>query len=99
AAELQTRRLESIEANGRQEVIGRAVRADFPVARAAPGGGVVEFGTLPPGVRGLELLQPPAPAAAATGSTATPKPQGAVAPPAAPQTAGPPLDLLFRPQN
>jgi AsmA family/AsmA-like C-terminal region len=98
AAELQTRRLESIEANERLEVIGRPVRADFPVARTAPGGGVVEFGTLPPGARGLELLQPQTPLAAVTGSPATNKPQSATPPPA-PQTAGPPLDLLFRPQN
>jgi hypothetical protein len=105
AAELQTRRLESIEANGRQDVIGRAVRPDFPVARTVPSGGIVEFAGLanasPPGARGLDLLQTEAPAAAVTGSTTANKPRPAPqpAPPAAPQTAGPPLDLLFRPQN
>jgi hypothetical protein len=105
AAELQTRRLESIEANGRQDVIGRAVRPDFPVVRTVPPGGIVEFAGLanasPPGARGLDLLQTEAPAAAVTGSTMTNKPRPAPqpAPPAAPQTAGPPLDLLFRPQN
>ncbi len=107
AAELQSRRLESIEANGRQDVIGRAVRPDFPVVRKAPAGGLVESAILasasapPPGVRGLDLLQTEAPAAGVTGSTTTNKPRPAPqpAPPAAPQTAGPPLDLLFHPQN
>jgi hypothetical protein len=105
AAELQTRRLESIEANGRQDVIGRAVRPDFPVVRTVPSGGIVEFAGLanasPPGARGLDLLQTEAPAAAVIGSTTANKPRPAPqpAPPAAPQTAGPPLDLLFHPQN
>jgi AsmA family/AsmA-like C-terminal region len=105
AAELQTRRLESIEANGRQDVIGRAVRPDFPVVRTIPAGGIVEFAGLAsaasPGARGLDLLQTEAPPAAATGSTTANKPRPAPqpAPPTAPQTAGPPLDLLFRPQN
>jgi hypothetical protein len=105
AAELQTRRLESIEANGRQDVIGRAVRPDFPVVRTVPAGGVVEAAELasasPPGVRGLDLLQTAASAAGVTGSTTAnkPRPTPQLAPPAAPQTAGPPLDLLFRPQN
>ena len=107
AAELQSRRLELIEANGRQDVIGRAVRPDFPVVRPVPAGGIVEFAGLasasPPGARGLDLLQTEAPAAGVTGSTAPNKPRPASQPvatqPAAPQTAGPPLDLLFRPQN
>jgi large subunit ribosomal protein L24 len=109
AAELQTRRLDSIEANGRQDVIGRATRPDFPVVRTAPAGGIVEFAILasasapPPGVRGLDLLQTEAPAAAVTGSTTANKPRPVPQPPAtqpaAPHTAGPPLDLLFRPQN
>jgi large subunit ribosomal protein L24 len=105
AAELQTRRLESIEANGRQDVIGRTVRPDFPVARTVPAGGIVEFagltGASPPAGRGLDLLQTEAPAAAVTGSTTVNKPRPAPQPaqPAAPQTAGPPLDLLFHPQN
>jgi large subunit ribosomal protein L24 len=107
AAELQSRRLESIEANGRQDVIGRAVRPDFPVVRTVPAGGIVEFAILasasasPPGVRGLDLLQTEAPAAAVTGSTTANKPRPAPqpAPPQTPQTAGPPLDLLFHPQN
>ena len=105
AAELQTRRLELIEANGRQDVIGRAIRPDFPVIRKVPAGGIVEFAGLasasPPGMRGLDLLQTEAPAAAVTGSTTANKPRPAPQPtqPAAPQTAGPPLDLLFRPQN
>ncbi|HMG80188.1 MAG TPA: AsmA family protein [Xanthobacteraceae bacterium] len=106
AAELQSRRLESIEANGRQDVIGRAVRPDFPVVRTVPAGGLVESAILasaspPPGTRGLDLLQTEAPAAGATGSTTANKPRLAPQPPppAAPQTAGPPLDLLFHPQN
>jgi hypothetical protein len=105
AAELQTRRLESIEANGRQDVIGRAVRPDFPAVRTVPAGGIVEFAgsasASPPGARGLDLLQTEVPAAAVTGSTTANKPRPAPqpAPAAIPQTAGPPLDLLFRPQN
>src|SRR5258708_21070337 len=107
AAELQTRRLESIEANGRQVVFGRAVRPDFPVVRRAPAGGIVEFDTLasasapPSGTRGLDLLQTEVPAAGVTGSTTANKPRPAPPPtqPAAPQTAGPPLHLLFRPPN
>ena len=105
AAELQTRRLESIEANARQDVIGRAARPDFPVVRTVPAGGIVEFAgvanTSLGGTRGLDLLQTEAPAAAVTGATTANKPRPAPqpAPPAAPQTAGPPLDLLFRPQN
>jgi hypothetical protein len=105
AAELQTRRLESIEANGRQDAIGRAVRPEFPVVRTVPAGGIVEFAGLasasPPGMRGLDLLQTEAPAVGVTGSTPANKPRPAPqpTPPAAPQTAGPPLDLLFRPQN
>ena len=105
AAELQTRRLESIEANGRQDVIGRAVRPDFPAVRTVPAGGIVEFAgpasASPAGARGLDLLQTEVPAAAVTGSTTANKPRPAPqpAPAAIPQTAGPPLDLLFRPQN
>jgi hypothetical protein len=110
AAELQSRRIESIEANGRQEVIGRAVRPDFPVVRTVPAGSIVEFAitasaTVPPAARGLDLLQTEAPAAGVTGSTTANKPRPApqspapAVQPAAPQTAGPPLDLLFRPQN
>jgi large subunit ribosomal protein L24 len=107
AAELQTRRLESIETNGRQDAIGRAVRPEFAIVRTVPAGGIVEFaglaGAPPPGARGLDLLQTEAPAAGVTGSTTANKPRPAPQPPAtqpaAPHTAGPPLDLLFRPQN
>jgi hypothetical protein len=55
----------------------------------------------PPGARGLVLLQTEAPTAAVTGSTTANKPRAASQPPqpAAPQTAGPPFDLLLRPQN
>jgi hypothetical protein len=105
AAELQTRRLEALEANGRQDVIGRAIRPDFSVVRTVPAGGLVEFAgqanASPPGARELDLLQTEAPAAAVTGSTTAnkPRPTPQPPPPAAPQTAGPSLDLLFRPQN
>jgi hypothetical protein len=110
AAELQTRRLESIEANGRKDVIGPAMRADFPVVRRAPGGGLIEDGALASAVqalsaRGSELLQPELPANPVAGSAAQNKPrsvpQPSAPPPAAPHTAGPalpsPLNLLFRP--
>jgi uncharacterized protein involved in outer membrane biogenesis len=103
AAELQTRRLESLEANGRQETIGRAVRPDFPVVRAAPGGGLVEAdianapaATL--GGRGSDVLQPDGlekPGAAAVPPPNKPRPALLPAPP---HTAGPavsaPLNLL-----
>ncbi len=102
AAELQTRRLESLEANGRQETIGRAVRPDFPVVRAAPGGGLVEAdianapaATL--GGRGSDVLQPDVPA---PGAAVAPPPSKPRAVPLAvpPHTAGPavsaPLNLL-----
>jgi hypothetical protein len=111
AAELQTRRIESIEANGRKEVIGRVIRPGIPAIRAAGHGAVVEAGILedvpPPafGARRLDLLQPESPSAATVSTPGLTKPPTAkpAPPPAKPQTAGPdkhsPLDLLFRPQN
>lgn len=96
AAELQTRRLESLEANGRQDVIGRAARPDAPVVRMMAGSEIVEVGAPAPTLR-LELLQPDLPAV--TGSTAANKPRPTPqAQPAAPRAAGPalpaPLNLL-----
>jgi len=113
AAELQTRRLESIEANGRKEVIGPAIRAEFPVVRIAPSGTVIESAipaSVPalqtPGARGFDRLQPELPAAAVEGTVVQDKQRSE--PPSAPQPSAPrtagsdkhaPLDLLFRPQN
>jgi hypothetical protein len=104
AAELQTRRLELLQVDSRQDVIGRPVRADFPAMRPKLGGGIVETepAQVPlPGSRGLQLLQQDVPTAAAVPS---PKPRPAqlpAPPPAAPHTAGPalpaPLNLLLRP--
>ena len=111
AAELQTRRLESIEANSRLEVIGRAVRPEPAPVSTMPAGRTVEAEPAVPaiGMRGLELLQPDAPAgAAATGLAPPTKPQAATptapaTPPAAPRAAAPslppPLNLLFGPKN
>jgi AsmA family/AsmA-like C-terminal region len=96
AAELQTRRLESLEANGRREVIGRAVRPDAPTIRMMRGGEVVEVAASAPTLK-VQLLQPDLPAPGVTGSTAANKPR-APPQPAAPRAAGPalpaPLNLL-----
>jgi hypothetical protein len=104
ASELLNRRLESIEANGRQEVLGRAVRPDFPLIRTAPAGEIVDVEPVgpTPSARGPDLLQPDLPAAAITSSTPTPRPRPATLPQApatvAPHAAGPaasaPLNLL-----
>ncbi len=95
ASEFQTRRLESVEANRRNDVIGPAVRPRFTDVRAAPRGTLAESGMLvgapapATGGQRLDLLQPELPFPLPT--------------PAPPRTAGPdkraaPLDLL-RPQN
>ncbi len=107
AAELQTRRLESLEANGRREVIGRAIRPDFAAVRATPRGRLVEYelqASAPLqglGKLRLDLLQPQLPSGADAGAMGQVKPKSSP-PPAAPHVAGPdknaPLDLL-RPQN
>jgi len=103
AAELQTRRLESIEANSRLEVIGRVVRSEPAAIPMAPAGRTVEaeFAVPAIGTRGPELLQPDASVGgAAPGSTAI-KPQAATpaAPHAAAPTLPPPLNLLFGPKH
>jgi uncharacterized protein involved in outer membrane biogenesis len=66
-AELQTRRLESIEANRRDGAVGPVIRPDSPAVRIVPPGTVVESAippNLPPapvaGARGVERLQQPA---------------------------------------
>jgi hypothetical protein len=111
AAELQTRRLELIELNGRKDILGRAVRPDLTTSRGAPWGALSESGIQvgaiapTPGASKLDLLQHPAPAAAdSVGQIKQPVPLPLPAPP---RTAGSdrpgfvrqgPLDL-FRPQN
>jgi large subunit ribosomal protein L24 len=111
AAELQTRRLESIEVNGRREVIGRAMRPQSPATPIPATSALIESGMLlrasagqAANGRGLELLQPELPAATGTVGPSKPRPAPgpSVTPPAAPHTAGPdkhmPLNLLG-PQN
>ncbi len=71
AAERETRRLESIEANRRQDVLGPVVRPASPPARSVPLGTTAES-ALPanaaavpaPGMRGFDRLHPEVPAAA-----------------------------------
>jgi large subunit ribosomal protein L24 len=70
AAELQTRRIESIEANRRQEATtGSVSRPESPAVRVAPPGAVIESAipanrSAAPGARGVERLQPELPPAA-----------------------------------
>ncbi len=71
ATELQTRRLESIEANRREEVLGPVMRPLSPSVRYIPAGTTLET-TIPAnastapasGSRGLDRLRPEAPPAA-----------------------------------
>ena len=70
AAELQTRRLESIEANRRDGAVGPVIHPGSPGVHIVPPGTVVESAIPPnqppapvPGARGVERLQPPAPPA------------------------------------
>jgi uncharacterized protein involved in outer membrane biogenesis len=81
AAELQTRRIESIEANRRPEAIGPLVRPEAPTIRTAPAGTVVESeapaDVAAPGSRGFDRLQAepaPAPAAVSVPPVAKPVP-------------------------
>ncbi|MGD0024434.1 MAG: hypothetical protein ABSC37_07380, partial [Xanthobacteraceae bacterium] len=67
AAELQTRRLESIEANRRDGAVGPVIHPDSPAVRIVAPGAVVESAIPPnpppapvPGARGVERLQQPA---------------------------------------
>jgi uncharacterized protein involved in outer membrane biogenesis len=69
SAELQTRRLESIEANQREEAVGSVVRPASPAIRFMPMGTPLESAVQAnaaapvPGNRGFERLQPEGPAA------------------------------------
>jgi hypothetical protein len=107
AAELQTRRLELIELNGRKDVLDRAIRPGFITSRGASWGALSESGIVigavvvpTPGALKLDLLQHAAPAA--VDSVGQIKERIPLPMPAPPRTAGPdrqaPLDLL-RPQN
>lgn len=76
SAELQTRRLESIEANRREEAVGSVVRPASPAIRFVPLGtpleSAVQANAAPPaavGGRGLERLQPETPAASSPNET------------------------------
>jgi large subunit ribosomal protein L24 len=65
AAELQTRRLESLEANRRDGATGPIVRPESPTVRVRPSGTVVESAipsSKPPAPRRYERLQPELPA-------------------------------------
>ena len=109
AAELQSRRLESLEANRRADVIGPARRPEPPVVRMPPTGSLVESdisASVPvaSSTRGIDRLQPQTPPAIPPLPASPPPAPPAATPPApAPHTAGPdkrsPLDLLFHPQN
>ena len=76
ATEQQTRRLESIEANRREEVLGPVVRPASPSIRFIPPGTALETAiranaSAAPalGTRGFERLRPEVPAAAPAGSS------------------------------
>jgi hypothetical protein len=69
ATELQTRRIEAIEANRQQGAVAQAPHPDAPDLRLPAAGGVVEStvpanGSAAPAARALERLQPPQPPAA-----------------------------------
>ncbi len=115
AAELQTRRLESIEADRRDGATAPAVRPDSPVLRTIPPGSVVELSDAglsaqTAGMRAFDRLQPDATTTPTVGAHAEPAPlvveRGRSTPLIArppPRTASPdrrsPLDLLFGRQN
>jgi uncharacterized protein involved in outer membrane biogenesis len=111
AAELQTRRLESIEANQRLELSAAVGRPDFSAIRKTPSGGLLEtalpLNSLPDlGTRELDRMQPLVPPTAPRNTaTIAPKPRvappqpsaQAVPPPAeAAQSAPPPTRSLFQ---
>jgi hypothetical protein len=103
ATEQQTRRLESLETNRRQDVLGPALRPLPPSVRIIPQGTPLEINNhvsvaaVPvPGANTLDRLRPEAPASAA----ALPPAAQPGAKPATPQPAvHSPLDLLFHSQN
>jgi uncharacterized protein involved in outer membrane biogenesis len=106
ASELQTRRLESIEANRRDEVSGPFVRPSSPSIRFVPPGTALETvdrANVPappsPGTRTLDRLRPEAPSRSEGGAAAAAtSPAASGIKPAAPRSDSP-LDLLFRSQN
>ncbi len=103
AIEQQTRRLESLEANRRQDVLGPAMRPLPPSVRIIPQGTSLEINNHAnvaaaptPGASALDRLRPEAPAAAATLPAVAPP---AAKPPAPQPAAHAPLNLLFHSQN
>jgi hypothetical protein len=105
ATEQQTRRLESLEANRRADVLSPAMRSPPPSVRIVPQGTSLEINNHgnaaaapTPGANVLDRLRSDAPAAA----TAVPA-AAAAQPPAKPPTPQPavhsPLNLLFHSQN
>ena len=112
ANELQTRRLWSVEANRRDELLAAPIRPPSPAIRFLPKGTALE--TIdqasalapPPGSRAFDRLRPDLPAAAppkpaAQRAPAAPDKTSATTalPPATPPTPRAPLDLLFHSQN
>jgi hypothetical protein len=112
ATELQTRRLESVEANRREEVLGPVTRPASPFIRFIPSGAALEAAyhanaaAAEPSPRVFDRLHPEgAPLSAAArvergNAAAAALPATSAAKPAAPQSAPrSPLDLLFHSQN
>lgn len=111
ATEQQTRRLESVEANRRADVLGPVIRPASPLVRFIPRGtaleGTGEAASLV-GVRAYDRLRPEAPPPEPAATTPVPRPAPGrdrttasvgAAQPAPPPAARSPLDLLFRSQN
>ncbi|HTV26626.1 MAG TPA: AsmA family protein [Xanthobacteraceae bacterium] len=101
AAELQSRRIESIEASRHDSQLAAAVHPDVPDARTVPSGAIVESAVPQsllaapiPGARGLERLQqPPAP-------LGSPEPNGRGSESAAPTVPLPlPAPTAVRPRQ
>ena len=97
AAELQTRRLESLEANRRPDTIGPIVRPEPPAVRSVPNGAVAEserpanMAMAPPAARAFDRLQPETPAAAPDATRLDSGGGNRAAAPAA--TLPPPIDI------
>ncbi len=109
ATEQQTRRLESVEANRRADVLGPAMHPQSPAVRFVPAGAALEItksSSVPPGSAGREFdrlrsdgsASKPA-VAHASGSDKAAAAAGAGAVPRPAPAAHSPLDLLFRSQN
>jgi len=108
AAELQTRRIESIEASRRDGLTDPAIRPGSPLSRPPVSGSLVENGIIAgvpagsgAGGKGPDRLQPELSADAPDGGH--PGDRTWTPPLPVPRTAGPdhrsPFDFLFRPQN